>query len=169
MQLSISQFYRVFLFAVFDGLGEAAPTFCCGEGRAEIVVLHPRAEGEFALGTVVAVSADGHERAVAGHGAGVVITALDFVVRVAIARQIPIVNRFANRQPFFQHAFPDHVGGNLPLESGHALIQISRIVLLATFRFDLPVRKRAHDQSRVAFDRVPTPIRHHFPEVAHVG
>lgn len=154
-KLAVFEFEAGFYFAGGEGLGVGAPAFGGDEGGAEIFGREPGREADVALRAVVLEATGGEEDAVTGHGAGIVVAALDFVPGIAAERAVAIVNGANDGEAFEEHVFPEHVGGDLILVAGPGLEKIVGEAVgagIAAAGFDvIPIGagKGAHDHAGV--------------------
>ena len=166
--------------AEFDGDGfgldafgpfllEGSPGLVGGEGGAEVFWGDFGIEGDEALWAVVLVSGDGDEDTVTGHGAGVMVAAFDFVVRISFGGVVAVVDGAGDGEALFDHAFGDHVGGDLIFESAHALVEIAELPVFFPVVTFFAFGPGAHYQAALAGECVRSSFFVGFFEGADVG
>src|SRR5665213_1852559 len=113
-------------------LGITPPSFGGCKWRFKIIGIPFWRKPEITFGAVIIKPTGRKKSTITRHGATVMITAFNFIERVALAGVIAVVNGFGQHQRFFYHPLCHHVRGYLVLESTHALAEISD---LPGFRF----------------------------------
>src|SRR5262249_61798601 len=107
------------------GLREGTPTGAGDERRAKLVGVAGGGELPVVAGAVVAEAAERFEHRPAGHGAGVVVAALDLVVGVAAAAVVARAEGGNDLQPLVDHPFHDAVGGDLVFDPRPDLVAVA--------------------------------------------
>ena len=85
------------------------------------------------------------------------VAAFDFVVRIAQVPIVAIVDRTRDRHALLDQAFGNHVRRSLPLEAGHAFIEIAKLPGIVPFLVEAALRPRTHDEPLIVFVGIPTP------------